>query len=115
MADKIKLVLAVLLVIAGVAGFYYWGDKALIVRIGSVLAGLVAATVVSWTSTPGKQFAVFAQEAVTETKKVVWPSRKETVQTTGMVLVFVLIMAVFLWIVDALLVWGVKLLMGPGA
>jgi preprotein translocase subunit SecE len=45
----------------------------------------------------------------------VWPSRKETVQTTGMVLAFVLVMAIFLWIVDAVLVWGVKLLMGPGA
>ena len=69
----------------------------------------------AWTSAPGRQFAVYAQESWVETKKVVWPSRKETVQTTGMVMVFVLIMAVFLWIVDALLVWGVKLFMGAGA
>lgn len=115
MADKIKLVLAVLLVIAGVAGFYVLKDSALILRIASVLAGLVLAAVVAWTSTQGKQFVTFAQEAKDETKKVVWPSRKETVQTTGMVIVFVFVMAVFLWIVDALLVWGVKLLMGPGA
>ena len=115
MADKIKLVLAVLLVIAGVAGFYVLKDSALILRIASVLAGLVLAAVVAWTSTQGKQFVAFAQEAKDETKKVVWPSRKETVQTTGMVIVFVFVMAVFLWIVDALLVWGVKLLMGPGA
>ena len=115
MADKIKLVLAVLLVIAGVAGFYYLRDKALILRIGSVLAGLVLAAVVVWTTAPGKQFFVFAQEAIVETRKVVWPTRKETVQTTGLVLAFVLVMAIFLWIVDALLVWGVKLLMGPGA
>ena len=64
---------------------------------------------------PGRQFFAFAQESVAETKKVVWPSRKETVQTTGMVLAFVLVMAIFLWIVDAVLVWGVKFLMGPGA
>jgi preprotein translocase subunit SecE len=115
MADKIKLILAVLLVVAGVAGFYYLKDSALILRIASVLAGLVLAAVVGLTSAPGKQFVVFAQEAIAETKKVVWPSRKETVQSTGMVLAFVLVMAVFLWIVDALLVWGVKLLMGPGA
>jgi preprotein translocase subunit SecE len=115
MADKIKLVLAVLLVIAGLAGFYLLKDSALILRIASVLAGLVLAAVVVWTSAPGKQFFAFAQEAVVETKKVVWPTRKETVQTTGLVLVFVLVMAIFLWIVDALLVWGVKLLMGPGA
>jgi preprotein translocase subunit SecE len=108
-------VLAVLLVIAGLAGFYLLKDSALILRIASVLAGLVLAAVVVWTTAPGKQFFAFAQEAIVETKKVVWPTRKETVQTTGLVLVFVLVMAIFLWIVDALLVWGVKLLMGPGA
>lgn len=115
MADKIKLVLAVLLVIAGIVGFYMLKDDALILRVASVLAGLVAAALVAWTTAPGREFFAFAQESVTETKKVVWPSRKETVQTTGMVLAFVLVMAIFLWIVDALLVWGVKFFMGPGA
>ena len=115
MADKIKLVVAVLLVMAGIAGFYWLKDSALILRVASVLAGLVAAALVAWTTAPGREFFVFAQESVVETKKVVWPSRKETVQTTGMVLAFVLVMAIFLWIVDALLVWGVKFLMGPGA
>ncbi len=115
MADKIKLALAVLLVVAGIAGFYYLRDSALILRIAAVFAGILLAAVVAWTSTQGKQFFAFAQEAVVETKKGVWPSRKETVQTTGMVLAFVLVMAVFLWIVDALLGWGVKFLMGPGA
>ena len=104
-----------LLVIAGIAGFYWLKDGALILRVASVLAGLVAAALVAWTTAPGREFFVFAQESVVETKKVVWPSRKETVQTTGMVLAFVLVMAIFLWIVDALLVWGVKILMGPGA
>ena len=115
MADKIKLGLAVLLVVAGVAGFYLLKDGAAILRVASVLAGLVAAALVAWMTAPGREFFVYAQESVAETKKVVWPSRKETVQTTGMVLAFVLVMAIFLWIVDALLVWGVKLLMGPGA
>jgi preprotein translocase subunit SecE len=115
MADKIKLVLAVLLVVAGIAGFYMLKDGATILRVASVLAGLVAAALVAWMTAPGREFFVFAQESVVETKKVVWPSRKETVQTTGMVLAFVLVMAIFLWIVDALLVWGVKFLMGPGA
>jgi preprotein translocase subunit SecE len=115
MADKIKLGLAGLLVVAGIAGFYLLKDNAAILRVASVLAGLVAAALVAWTTAPGREFFVYAQESVAETKKVVWPSRKETVQTTGMVLAFVLVMAIFLWIVDALLVWGVKLLMGPGA
>lgn len=115
MADKIKLGLAVLLVVAGIAGFYLLKDNAAILRVASVLAGLVAAALVAWTTAPGREFFAFARESVAETKKVVWPSRKETVQTTGMVLAFVLVMAIFLWIVDALLVWGVKFLMGPGA
>ena len=115
MADKIKMGVAVLLVIAGIAGFYVLRDSALILRIASVLGGLIAAAAVAWTTAPGRVFFIFAQESVAETKKVVWPSRKETVQTTGMVLAFVLVMAIFLWIVDALLVWGVKLFMGPGA
>ncbi len=115
MADKIKLILAVLLVIAGVAGFYYLKDNATILRVASVLAGLVAAVAVAWTSGPGREFFVYAQESAAETRKVVWPSRKETIQTTGMVLAFVLVMAIFLWIVDALLVWGLQLLMGPVA
>lgn len=115
MADKIKLILAVLLVIAGVAGFYYLKDSATILRVASVLAGLVAAVGVAWTSGPGREFFVYAQESAAETRKVVWPSRKETIQTTGMVLAFVLVMAIFLWIVDALLVWGLQLLMGPVA
>ena len=112
MADKIKLALAVLLVIAGVAGFYYLGDKALILRIGSVLGGLVAAVLAAWTTGPGRQFHVYAQEAVAETRKVVWPSRKETVQTTGIVFLFVVVMAIFLWAVDSMLLWAVQMLMG---
>ncbi|MFN0038497.1 MAG: preprotein translocase subunit SecE [Burkholderiales bacterium] len=115
MVDKLKLGLALLLVVAGVAGFYYFADSALILKIGAVASGLLAAALVAWTSAPGRQFAVYAQESWVETKKVVWPSRKETVQTTGLVMVFVLIMAIFLWIVDALLVWCVQLLMGTGA
>jgi preprotein translocase subunit SecE len=116
MLDKFKLGLAILLVIAGIAGFYYLGeDSALILRVASVLGGLVLAAITALMTTPGRVFYVYSQEAVAETRKVVWPSRKETVRTTGMVLAFVMVMAIFLWIVDAILVWAVKFLMGPGA
>ncbi|MNC93645.1 preprotein translocase subunit SecE [compost metagenome] len=67
-----------------------------------------------WTTPPGKRFYVFAEESVTETKKVVWPNRKETLQTTGIVFAFVVVMALFLWLVDASLLWVVKKLMGQG-
>jgi preprotein translocase subunit SecE len=112
MADKLKLALAILIVIAGLAGFYLLADSPLIVRVLTVVAGVVVGAGVAWTSTPGKVFYVFAQESVAETKKVVWPTRKETIQTTGIVMAFVLVMAVFLWLVDASLVWAVRLMMG---
>ena len=110
--DKLKIAVAALLVAAGVAGFYFLGQSPMILRILAVLAGLAAAAVTLWTSEPGKQFYAFAQESVTETKKVVWPTRKETLQTTGIVFAFMVVMALFLWIVDASLLWVVKKLLG---
>ncbi len=105
MADKIKFALALLLVAAGLAGFYVLGEAALILRVLSVLAGMIAGVAVAWFTEPGQRFFVFGQEAWTETKKVAWPSRKETVQTTGVVFAFVVVMAIFLWLTDKSLEW----------
>ena len=107
MVDKLKLVLAALLVAAGVAGFYLLSDQALVVRILCVLAGLVAGGFVARLTETGRGFAAFAGEAVTEAKKVVWPSRKETLQTTGIVFAFVAVMALLLWGFDSLSGWVV--------
>ena len=115
MADKIKLVLALLLVIAGVTGFYVLEEQALVVRILTVLAGVVAAMVVLWTSSTGQQGFAFVREAVIETRKVVWPTRKETIQTTAIVFVMVLVLAAFLWVVDISFLWMVRWLMGRSA
>lgn len=114
MLDKIKLLIAVLLVIAGVAGFYAYADLPTLVRVLMVLGGLVAAAVVMYFTAPGKAFFAFAGEARDEARKVVWPTRKETIQTTGIVLAFVFVMALFLWIVDSALLWLVRLAMGGG-
>ena len=111
MADKIKLLVAVLLVIAGVAGFYFFADAPTVVRVLSVVAGVVLAGVVAGPSGPGKQFFRFALDSRDEAKKVVWPTRKETLQTTGIVFAFVVVMALFLWMVDASLLWVVKKLL----
>ena len=100
MVDKIKVAIAVLLLIAGIAGFYFLSESPMVLRVASVLAGIAAGSVVGWTTEPGKQFFVFAQEAMVETKKVVWPTRKESLQTTGAVFAFVVAMAVFLWLTD---------------
>ena len=105
MADKIKLVLAVLLVAAGIAGYYYLREEALVLRVLMVAAGIAAGAAVAWFTEPGRTFAVFAREAVVEVKKVVWPTRKDTVQTTAAVFAFVVVMAVFLWISDKTLEW----------
>jgi len=100
MVDKIKVAIAVLLLFAGIAGFYFLSESPMVLRVASVLAGIAVGAVVGWTTEPGRQFFVFAQEAVVETKKVVWPTRKESLQTTGAVFAFVVAMAVFLWLTD---------------
>ncbi len=105
MIDKIKLGAAVVLVAAGIWGYYLLDEQALVLRILAVVAGLVAAGVVAWLSGPGREFATFAAESVGEVKKVVWPTRKETMQTTAAVFAFVVAMAVFLWISDKTLQW----------
>ncbi len=110
--DKIKIAIAALLLVAGIAGFYYLTESPAILRVASVLGGLVAGFVVFSMSVPGKEFYTYAQESVAETKKVVWPTRKETLQTTGIVFLFVVVMALFLWAVDASLLWIVRKLIG---
>ena len=105
MADKLKFALALALLAAGVVGFYLLSEQPLVLRVLSVLAGVGAGVAVAWFSAPGRRFVEFAREAVVETKKVVWPSRKETVQTTGLVFAFVVVMAIFLWLTDKSLEW----------
>ena len=102
-ADKIKIGLAILVAIAGVVGFYVLSDKPTIVRAAALAGGLLLAIVIAWTSASGRDFVNFSKEAVRETKKVVWPTRKETLQMTAIVFGFVLIMALFLFGTDKLL------------
>jgi len=105
MIDKAKLAAAVVLVALGVWGYYWLADTAIVLRVLAVIAGLLAAGAVALWSEPGRQFALFAGESVAEVKKVVWPTRKETMQTTAAVFAFVVVMAVFLWMTDKALEW----------
>lgn len=114
MADKIKLLVALLLAAAGVAGLYLLADSPTVLRVISVLVGLAAAAAVAYYTAPGRQFVLFAGEARDEARKVVWPTRKETVQVTAVVILFVIAMALFLWAVDGTLFWVVKTLIGRG-
>ena len=114
MVDNLKITLAVACVVAGIGGYYYFADTALVLRVLMVMGGLVAAGGVAWLSTPGKEFFAFAQEAWQEAGRVSWPTRKETVQTTLIVFGFVVIMALILFSIDTTLAWIVKLLTGRG-
>ena len=105
MVDKVKLGIAVALVAAGVWGYYLLGDSFVLLRLLSVVAGIAAGAAVAWTSAPGKEFFVFARESLAEAKKVVWPTRKETIQTTLAVFAFMVVMALFLWVSDKTLEW----------
>ena len=104
-ADKAKLAAAVALVIASVAGFYLLSKQGPIVQWAALLVGLVVAAAVFLVSESGRQFVAFARDAWREVKKVVWPTRKETVQMTAYVFAFVVIMALFLWLTDKTLEW----------
>jgi preprotein translocase subunit SecE len=85
-----------------------------VLRLASVLVGLLLAAAMAWSSEPGKRFFTFGKDSVAEAKRVVWPSRKETLQTTGVVILFAIVMALFLWAVDASLMMVVNKLMGRG-
>ena len=104
-ADKAKLFVVAALVVAAVAGFYFLAKQGVYVQWGFLLVGLVAAAGVFLISEPGRQFVAFARDAWREVKKVVWPTRKETLQMTAYVFAFVVIMALFLWFTDKTLEW----------
>ena len=110
--DKVKIALAVGCVVLGVFGYYWFSDLAVVLRVLMVMGGLIAAAAVAYTSQPGKEFFAFAQEAWAEAGRVSWPTRKETIQTTGIVFAFVVVMALFLFSVDTTLAWILKLLTG---
>src|SRR4029079_5730564 len=104
-ADKAKLAAALGLVGCGLAGYYWLPQSNILLRLRAVVAGSAAGAALSLTSAPGREFIGFTREALVEARKVVWPTRKETLQTTAAVFAFVVVMAVFLWLSDKTLEW----------
>jgi preprotein translocase subunit SecE len=104
-ADLVLVTLAMLAAVAGVLGFTFLTEQPMLARVGVLIGGLLLALVIAWFSQSGKRFLAYARESYEETKRVVWPSRKETVTTTGIVFGFVVIMAIFLFLVDKSLEW----------
>ncbi len=104
-ADKAKLAIAALCVVAGIVGFYMLTKQGAVARGASLVVGLLAGIGIALASDSGKRFIGFFRESVKEAKRVVWPDRKETTQITIYVFVFVIVMSILLFGTDKLLEW----------
>jgi len=103
--DRVKLALALLVIVAGIVAFSVLADQPTVVRVGIFIGSLVVAAFIAWFSEPGRRTISFSRDSYNETKRVIWPTRKETTQMTGIVFAFVIAMGALLWLVDKLLGW----------
>lgn len=113
--DTAKLVAAVLLVVAGVVAFYWFEANSLLYRVLGLLAIVGMAIGIFFTTTPGRSLWIFLNDSRNEVRKMVWPTRAEALQTTLIVILVVIIVAIFLWLVDMFLGWSVRSIIGTGA
>ena len=112
--DTLKLVVAVFIVGTAVGAFYYFAEQPLLFRVLGILVGIVIATFIAYQTDKGQQVWSFFQGAQIEVRKVVWPTRQETVQTTLIVILMVIFVAILLWLLDMFLGWSIGSLMGRG-
>ena len=112
--DTFKLVMAIAILLAGIAGFYYYAEQSLLYRVLGLVGLVIVAAGIAFTTSTGHAILSFGREARTEVRKVVWPTRQETVQTTLMVVVAVIILGIFLWLIDMMLLNAVQMLTGRG-
>ncbi len=103
--DKAKLLGAVFLVVAGVAAFYTLENSSDLVRVGLLVLSILLAIGVALTSGPGQEAWSFAKGARSEFRKIVWPTRKDTVQSTLIVILMVILIGLFLWLLDQISFW----------
>jgi preprotein translocase subunit SecE len=114
MVDRIKLTLSALIFGVGIVAFYIFADYPLWMRVLGVLVVAGISLAVAAQAEVGRQALDFIKGARTEVRKVVWPTRKETVQTTLIVLLMVIVIAIILWILDMFLLWAAQWLTGQG-
>jgi len=114
MLDKIKLLVAVLLIAVGIAGFYTYAEEALLYRVLGLLAFFIIAFVVALKTEMGLGAWNFGRSSILEVRKAVWPTRQETIQATLMVAVLVIIVGIILWLFDMMLLAAVQMLTGQG-
>jgi preprotein translocase subunit SecE len=113
-ADVARLVIAVVLVIAGIAAFYWFDSASIWIRWAAVVAGLVLGIGVVATSAYGRAVVQFVLDSRGELRKIVWPDRRESIVTTGVVFAFVVAGGGFFWLVDLILAWATRHLTGQG-
>lgn len=113
-ADLVKQVLSIVLVVAGVAAFYYFSDAQLLYRVIGMVAIVLIALGLMLTTEVGRGIWSFVLESKLEVRKVVWPTRDETMRTTMLVFAMVFLVGLILWLLDMFLFWGVRLITGQG-
>ncbi len=112
--DVVKQVFSVIFVVSGVAAFYYFSEFQLLYRVLGLVVLVVIAVVMMLTTGVGRSVWAFVLESRQEVRKVVWPTREETVRTTMLVFAMVFVVGFVLWFLDTFLFWGVRLLTGQG-
>lgn len=110
--DGVKWGVIFLLLGGAVIGNFYFAEQSVLFRAIGVVAAIIVAGLVAMQTEKGRTFVAFAKESRTEVRKVVWPTRQEAVQTTGIVLVATLIMSLLLWGLDSVLFWVVGFITG---
>ena len=113
--DSALVTLSVVALLVGIGAFYWFEEQPLAIRIAMVIAGLGLGAGFAWFSWYGREFWQFAQAARIELRKVVWPSRDETIKTTYVVFIFAILMGLFFWGLDWVLTWLTRLLTGQSA
>lgn len=113
-SDKLKWLSVVLLLSIGIVSFYTLTEYSLLLRVVSLLVIVGIVAVIAFSTTKGQKTKSFIHDTNIEVRKVVWPTRQETIQMTGIVIVMVIILALFIWAVDSLLWWIVQYLTGQG-
>ncbi len=112
--DTVKLMLAAIILIGGIAAYYVYENESILLRAAGVIVATALAIFVAMQTDPGRTLWRFIQGSRIEIRKVVWPTRPETMRTTAAVIVFVLIMGVFFWGLDMFLFWATRTLTGRG-
>ncbi len=113
--DTVKLGVALAMLLAGVVAFQYYAEAPRLMRVGGMILDIVLAVALASQTDKGRMVVGFVRDAQIEVRKVVWPTRQETVQTTIVVMIVVVVFAFLLWMLDIFLGWAMQSVIGHGA